>query len=62
VVGWESGQVRLTVVEHSKGPTLRKVVRKASWPGATVNTDEWRGYDRLPEIGRIHPGRASKNY
>src|SRR4051812_24676862 len=54
VVGRESGQVRLTVAEHSDGPTLRKVVRKASWPGATVNTDEWRGYDRLPEMGRAH--------
>ena len=54
MVGRESGQVRLTVAEHSDGPTLRKVVRKASWPGATVNTDQWRGYDRLPEMGRLH--------
>src|SRR3954447_5917607 len=43
VVGRESGRVRLTVAGHSDGPTLREVVRKASWPGATVNTDEWRG-------------------
>ena len=54
VVGRENGQVRLTVAEHSDGATLRKVVRKATWPGATVNTDEWRGYDRLPEMGRTH--------
>lgn len=55
VVGRESGHVRLTVVEHSDGPTLQKVVRKASWPLATVNTDEWQGYNGLPELGRHHP-------
>jgi transposase len=27
-------------------------VRRASWPMATVNTDEWCGYNGLPEIGR----------
>src|SRR4051812_50169777 len=43
VVGRESGRVRLTVVEHSDGATLKRVVRKASWPMVTVNTDEWRG-------------------
>lgn len=53
VAGRESGHVRLTVVEHSDGATLRKVVRKASWPMATLNTDEWRDYDGLPEIGRL---------
>jgi len=46
--------VRLTVVGNSDGETLRKVVRKASWPGATVYTDEWRGYARLAEMGRGH--------
>ncbi len=29
-------------------------MRKASWPGAVVDIDEWRGYDRLPEMGRGH--------
>ncbi len=43
VVGRESGHVRLTVVGNSDGQTLRRVVRKANWPGATVYTDEWRG-------------------
>jgi transposase len=52
VVGRDSGQLRLTVAEHSDGPTLQRVVRKASWPMATVNTDEWRGYNGLPAIGR----------
>ena len=54
VVGRASGQVRLTVVEHSDGQTLLKVVRRASWPMATVHTDEWQGYHRLPEMGRRH--------
>lgn len=53
VAGRESGHVCLTVVEHSDGATLRKVVRKASWPMATLNADEWRDYDGLPEIGRL---------
>jgi transposase-like protein len=52
VVGWESGQVRLTVAEHSDGATLRKVVRKASWPMMDVYSDEWQGYSR-PEDGNL---------
>jgi transposase len=53
VVGRESGQVRLTVAEHADGPTLKKVVRKASWPMVRVNTDEWRAYNGLPGMGRL---------
>ena len=48
VVGRDSGHLRLTVVEHSDGPTLQK----ANWPMVTVNTDEWQGYNGLPAIGR----------
>ena len=55
VVGRESGWVRLTVAQHSDGATLRKIVRKATWPGATVNTDEWRAYAGLAAMGRLHP-------
>ncbi len=46
--------MRLTVVERSDGATLRKVVRKASEVGATVYTDEWRGYSGLSKMGRGH--------
>jgi len=42
------------VVERSDGQTLRKVVGEASEVGAMVYTDEWRGYDRLAEMGRGH--------
>src|SRR3982751_1907996 len=52
VVGRESGQLRLTVAAHSDGATLQRVVRKASWPMATVNTDEGQGYNGLPGMGR----------
>lgn len=54
MIGRESGQVRLTVVKNSDAKTLEKVVRKASWPGAMVYTDEWRGYSRLTKMGRGH--------
>ena len=29
-----------------------RVVRRASWPMVRVNTDEWGGYNGLPEMGR----------
>ncbi len=38
---------------HSDGETLRRVVRRASWPMVQVDTDEWPGQDRLPAIGRV---------
>jgi transposase len=51
VVGRESGAVRLSVEEHSDGATLNRVVREAEEPPAVVNTDDWRGYDRMAETG-----------
>ena len=54
VVGRDSGRVRLTVAEHSDGATLQQVVRRASWPKVTVNTDEWQGYNGLRAMGRGH--------
>jgi transposase len=52
VVGRESGKVRLEVVEHADGPTLETFVVNQTQPGTVVNTDEWAGYDRLPQKGR----------
>jgi transposase len=52
VVGREGGEIRLTVTEQSDGETLDTVVRRASWPLVTVNTDEWCGYNGLPAMGR----------
>ncbi len=54
VVGRQSGQVRLRVEHHSDRATLGTVVRKATWPGVTVNTDEWGGYSGLVKMGRGH--------
>src|SRR5262249_42860785 len=52
IVGRESGASRLTVTERSAGETLDAVVRRASWPRVTVNTDEGCGDNGLPERGR----------
>ena len=52
-MGREGGAVRLSVERHSDAATLNRVVREASEPPARVNTDDWRGYDRLAETG--HP-------
>ena len=54
VVGRESGQVRLTVAEHSDGKTLRDVVGDATAPKAMAYTDEWSGYNGLPGMDRGH--------
>jgi transposase-like protein len=53
VVGRASGRVRLSVERHADAGTLNRVVREASESPARVNTDDWRGYDRLAETG--HP-------
>ena len=46
-VGRQSGKVRLRVVKHTDGETLRKHVQTFTRPRAMVNTDEWPGYTRL---------------
>jgi transposase len=56
VVGRETDRIRLEVVEHSDQETLDKFVVDMTKPGAMVNTDEWAGDNRLPELGR---GRAA---
>ena len=55
VVGRESGEVRLTVMEWSDGETLQRVVMRATWPMVTVNTDECQVYNGLPAMGRFRP-------
>ena len=56
VVGRETDEMRLEVVEHSDQDTLDKYVVDMTKPGAMVNTDEWAGYNHPPEKGR---GRAA---
>jgi transposase len=63
IVGRDSGEVRLEVVAHADQTTLDDFVAETTIPGATVNTDEWSGYNHIPESGRKHvtvchtPGR-----
>jgi transposase-like protein len=54
LVGRQSGQIRLRVVQHSDRNELEPfVVGKTVLP-ATVNTDEWKAYNHLPATGREH--------
>jgi transposase len=63
VVGRETGQARLWVAETVDGGTLVPFVERLTAEGATLNTDEWPGYNRVADTGREHktvchtPGR-----
>jgi transposase len=52
-VGRESGEIRLEVKHGSSRAELQPHVEAYSKPGATVNTDEWQGYNRVAESGRV---------
>jgi transposase len=55
VVGRESGEVRLDVIETASMVELNDVVDNACLEGTTVNTDEWSGYNRIGQRqGRVH--------
>ena len=54
LVGRDSGKIKLRVCHHSDRATLQPYVEANTQKGATVNTDEWRAYERLPQTGRIH--------
>jgi transposase len=54
IVGRESGMVRLKVVEHSDQKTLEPLVVDMTQSGTMVYTDDWSGYNHLPELGRGH--------
>ena len=51
VVGRDSGEVRLEVIESAGGAELEDIVDGTCPEGTTVNTDEWKGYSR---VGRRH--------
>jgi transposase len=63
VVGRDTGLVVLRVVERTDGATLTPFVAAGTQDGAMVYTDEWGGYNGLPDVGRGHaavnhtPGR-----
>ncbi len=54
IVGRESGKVRLEVVDHADQKTLEPLVVNTTKPATMVYTDEWDGYNHLPERGRGH--------
>jgi transposase-like protein len=47
VVGRESGEVRLEVIETASGAELEATIDDTCLEGTTVNTDEWKGYSRV---------------
>jgi transposase len=53
-IGRQSGRACLHVVKNSDRPTLEGLVQATTMPGATLNTDEWRAYGRVTELGRAH--------
>jgi transposase-like protein len=55
VVGRESGEIRLEVLDSSGSSELGDFVDRSCLSGATVNTDEWVGYSRVGgRHDRIH--------
>jgi transposase len=50
--GRETGQARLQVRASNRIVDLQPHVEDFSAPKATVNTDEWRGYNRVENSGR----------
>jgi transposase len=54
VVSRETGAIVLEVVERTDQETLTTFVTEHTVADATVYTDEWSGYARLPASGRVH--------
>jgi len=59
VVGRQSGEAHLEVIEHADKETLEELVVSHTQPGATVFTDGSACYQDLPKRGRPH---ASVNH
>src|SRR4051794_39481328 len=47
VVGREAGEVRLEVLGSARGAESEEVLDGTCLEGATINTDEWKGYGRV---------------
>jgi transposase-like protein len=54
VVGRQSGQFRSEVLDHADGAELEEVLACTTLEGTVVHTDEWKGYNGLPRMGRVH--------
>ena len=53
-IGRDSGRACLHVVRNSDRRTLEGLVQATTAAGAMLNTDEWRAYGRVSELGRGH--------
>jgi len=51
-VGRESGDIRLSVCHGTSRAELQPHVEQTTAPRATVNTDEWQGYNLVEKSGR----------
>jgi transposase len=55
VVGRQSGETRLDVIASAGGAELAEIVDDTCLEGTTVNTDKWRGYNRVGDRHhRVH--------
>ncbi len=54
MVGRESGEFRSEMIDHADGAELEEVIECTTLEGTVVNTDEWKGYNGLPQMGRVH--------
>src|SRR3954453_19068851 len=53
-IGRGTGRARFHVVGSAHRKTLEGLVQATTAAGATLNTDEWRAYARVAELGRGH--------
>jgi len=58
--GRYAGRVRLAVVPDRSAKSLGGFIEKAVMPGASIITDDWRGYSKLGEHGFIHTAVAER--
>ena len=54
MVGRESKQLRMEVLDHADGATLEEVIMGTSLEGTTINTDDWNGYNGLAHMPWDH--------
>nr|WP_231749928.1 transposase [Tautonia plasticadhaerens] len=53
VVGRRSGEFRSEVLGHANAAELEEVIDCATLEGTVVDSDEWKGYNGLPRMGRV---------
>ena len=54
VVGRESGEFRSEVLDHADRAELEVIIECTTLEGTVVNTDEWKAYNGLPRMKRVH--------